>query len=90
MSARTVFMIYAAGKRTHAKLVKCAAKPKYGHCKCYKCQRSENMTFIAEATQYGFFEDMHWEVYNCAECQVNTAFQYLVKQPLARVVDRMK
>jgi Zn finger protein HypA/HybF involved in hydrogenase expression len=90
MTAQLTFTIYAHGTRTKARLVKLESKPKYGHCKCACCDSSANMAFIAEATQYGFYEDRHWEVYNCSACQRNTAFQYEVKVSLSRTIERLK
>lgn len=84
------FMIYAHGKRVHARLVKRAHSPIYGDCHCHKCNSNQHMTFLAEAVQYGFIADMHWAVYNCSECQVNTAFQYEVELTEEQSVDRLR
>lgn len=90
MSARLSFMVYAHGVKVKAVLVKYDKKPKYGHVPCYCCNKCSGMAFIASATQYGFFEDRHWEVYNCADCGKNTAVQYDVKLPLKDTVERIK
>lgn len=84
------FMVYAHGKKIHARLVKQAKSPRHGDCHCHKCDSNQHMTFIAEAVQYGFIADMHWDVYNCDACQVNTAFQYETELSLAKAVERLR
>lgn len=84
------FMVYAHGRKIHARLVKQDGSPRHGDCYCHKCNSNQHMTFLAEAVQYGFITDMHWDVYNCSECQCNTAFQYEIELSLAKAVERLR
>lgn len=84
------FVVYAHGRRVKANLIKHETKPHGDSVTCYSCGGHERLQFIAEAVQYGFIEDMHWDVYNCLDCNRNTAHQYTIQLPLAKQVDRIK
>jgi len=84
------FMVYAHGRKVHARLVKFDHKPAGIEIACHNCGRKSGLSLVAEAVQFGFFSDMHWDVYNCSDCQVNTALQYEIELTLARAIERLK
>lgn len=84
------FMVYAHGRKIHARLVKQDVSPRHGYCYCHKCNSNQHMTFLAEAVQYSFVADKHWDVYNCETCQCNTAFEYEVELSLKQQVERLR
>jgi len=84
------FMVYAHGRKVHARLVKFDHKPTSIETVCHNCGRKSGLSFVAESIQYGFFSDMHWDVHNCSDCQVNTAFQYEIELTLAKAIERLK
>lgn len=84
------FVIYAHGRKVHAKLVKLDCKSDIRNVTCPHCGSKDHLSFIAEATQYSFVSDMHWKVFNCDQCHINVAFQYEEEIPLAKMVERMK
>jgi len=84
------FMIYAHGRKVHARLIKHDHKPSIDERVCWQCQRNGASQFVAEAVQYSFVADMHWEVYNCELCGVNTCHQYEVELTLKQQLDCLK
>lgn len=89
MKPRT-FMVYAHGRKVHARLIKHETKPRGAEVCCHNCGGSERLQFVAEAVQYSFVADMHWDVYNCQECGTNTAHQYEIELSLKEQVKRLK
>lgn len=84
------FMIYAHGRKIHARLVKHELRPGKAELVCWQCGTSATFNFVAEAVQYGFVADMHWDVYNCEKCGVNTCHQYEKLLSLEKQLDRLK
>lgn len=84
------FIIYAHGRKVHAKLVKLDKASDIRQVACPHCGSKSHLSFIAEATQYSFVSDMHWKVYNCDQCNVNVCFQYEADVPLAKAVERLR
>lgn len=68
--------MYARGVKIRAELVEHGAVSKMPVATCKQCGADISDHFIAFTTQYGFVEDNHWYVFNCATCGVNTAHNY--------------
>lgn len=90
MAKRPMFCMYAHGVRIRAELVEHGPIAKRPIATCKKCGADINNRFIAFTTQYGFVEDNHWYVFNCAACGVNTAHNYQDELSEAEMIARFE
>jgi len=88
MSRKDVFRFFAHDKRMRATLVKHDGNLNPQDVTCCKCGRVLRSNHVASIVQWGFVEDLHWDVYNCFLCGVNTAHEYVVTLTEKQMIER--